>query len=420
MKTSRFCLRMGSLIALSLILAQAAKADFYLHPWMNHQQGKQLLEIKVTSDYFSTTQNFDSYGKLFIPSQLQNYSRFGADLTGSLGWTERLTFFGNLSWARTQVDTVTATGSSFGLADQMLGANYRVIGSSTTGHTPSRLLVDLQNRLDIPAYSNSDSDLNDSPWLGDASQDFSVGGFLKTPLLQKQTRTLFLEGGLAYTYRSGGFSSALPWSVFLDLDTPEKGWLFRLGMSGLYSLNTDPTTPNSSKSAGTGGSFMSNAINPTLMTVAGQLGYRLDRKFDIITGASQSIAGHNAPAGFQIFGGLLIRIGGSAPTLSPAKLSPAEYGKSNQGFVNYQGAEAKVLKTNDRLNIIKINKGSNDGVELGQNFDIFSVKPNGEIGDAVARGRVSSIKGDEAVLSVTEYFREVWIDEGFVARRPIE
>lgn len=165
---------------------------------------------------------------------------------------------------------------------------------------------------------------------------------------------------------------------------------------------------------------MTNAVNPSLTTVSGQLGYRVKPSFDVIAGLNQAITGQNAPTGLQVFGGFQARLGGAPAVLSTLQLSPAEYGKANQGFVHYQGVEAKVLRTNDRLNMIKIDKGSNEGIEIGHTFDIFTVKPNREVGEAVARGRISSIKADEAVLTVTEYFKEVWIDEGFVARRPIE
>ena len=59
-------------------------------------------------------------------------------------------------------------------------------------------------------------------------------------------------------------------------------------------------------------------------------------------------------------------------------------------------------------------------MNVGQLFDIFSVKPNGQIGDAVARAKVTSVKNDEAALTITEYFKEVLINEGFIAKRLVQ
>jgi hypothetical protein len=72
------------------------------------------------------------------------------------------------------------------------------------------------------------------------------------------------------------------------------------------------------------------------------------------------------------------------------------------------------------MNLIKIDKGSQDGVELNQEYDVFLVKQNGATGEAVARARVTSVKPTEAALTITEFFREVWIEEGFLVKRPLQ
>jgi hypothetical protein len=82
--------------------------------------------------------------------------------------------------------------------------------------------------------------------------------------------------------------------------------------------------------------------------------------------------------------------------------------------------ESKVIRSNDRLNLVKIDKGSQDGVEVGQIFDLFVPSTDQNTGEAVARGRVSNLKFNEAALVIQEYFKEVSIDNGFVARRLIE
>ncbi|HUP55858.1 MAG TPA: hypothetical protein VM598_00285, partial [Bdellovibrionota bacterium] len=107
------------------------------------------------------------------------------------------------------------------------------------------------------------------------------------------------------------------------------------------------------------------------------------------------------------------------PDKDPVLIAPKVYGAANRGFVNYS-IEGRVMRVSDRRGQIRIDRGSQDGVEVGQVFDIFVTKPDGTTGEGVARCKVSSVKPEESTLSIVEYFREIWIDEGFVARRLIQ
>lgn len=103
----------------------------------------------------------------------------------------------------------------------------------------------------------------------------------------------------------------------------------------------------------------------------------------------------------------------------PSDMSPEEYGKPNQGFIKYE-FQAAVTKVNDQAHMLKIDKGYAQGVKQGQIFDIFSVEKSGVADEAIARGTVSHVKESEAALKIDEYFREVWIEEGYIAKRPIQ
>ena len=104
---------------------------------------------------------------------------------------------------------------------------------------------------------------------------------------------------------------------------------------------------------------------------------------------------------------------------NPALQDPAEYGHSNQGYVDYS-LDAKVIKTNDRLNVILIDKGTNDGVEMGDTFDVFADSKDPAGGAAIARGTVVRVNATQTVVKITEYFQEVYIDAGATARRPVK
>jgi hypothetical protein len=107
------------------------------------------------------------------------------------------------------------------------------------------------------------------------------------------------------------------------------------------------------------------------------------------------------------------------PPKDPALVVPKKYDRGNQGFVSYS-LEGHVARVSDRINQLRIDKGQQQGVEVGQIFDIFVVKPDGTVGESVARCKVTSVKSDDSNLTILEYFREVWIEEGFLARRLVQ
>ena len=74
-------------------------------------------------------------------------------------------------------------------------------------------------------------------------------------------------------------------------------------------------------------------------------------------------------------------------------------------------------QANDKLNLIKIDKGTSDGVEKGQIFDIYRTGPNGLAADLVARGVVTGVSANETIVNLRQYKKEVWVQTGFIARR---
>jgi hypothetical protein len=171
--------------------------------------------------------------------------------------------------------------------------------------------------------------------------------------------------------------------------------------------------------AGTGGSFAADVINPSITTLRAQAGYGLSHDFLASVTLTQTVWGRSAPNGFSMALGVQKFFGVPAPERNRLKISAEQYGKANQGFVEY-AFSAKVLRVNDRLNLVKINKGKQDGVEVGEIFDLFTPKPDGSAGEPIARAKVTAVKIDEAALSITEYFKQVWIEEGFIAKRPLQ
>ncbi len=138
------------------------------------------------------------------------------------------------------------------------------------------------------------------------------------------------------------------------------------------------------------------------------VGYQLSAEVDFSISASQGILeGRTFAATMHLNLG---KSAGETFTESPTQ------GVSRIKFL----LESRVLAANDRLNLVKIDKGSQDGIEMGQIFDIFSLPARDENpgSDPIARGEVLSVKNDRAVLEIKEYYDNLWIDEGFIAKRP--
>jgi hypothetical protein len=411
-------------------MSSPAHADFFIHSWDDRHTSAHLLDAGTDLIWYHTSSNFDSNGSSFAPLGLNSYQRVLLDLNGSYGLTSKLSLYLRLNWEMSKVDsssTLAFTGTSYGVGDQSVGLNYRVL------EKPHGLALDLQGQLDFPLYTNNTYTLSGSqntsaPTLGDASVDATFGAFLTFPLSEGSNADIRLLGGGGYTYRSNSFSAQIPWSAMLQRLPRAEGLVASVGAYGEQSLNTDSHSNNatflntSSGSLGTGGSYITNAINPSLVNLRAEAGYRTRDDLQFTGAFAQSVWGREAPNGFSLTFAFQTHFGGTESEPSnddPVFQSRVKYGHSNKGFVNYN-LEAKVLRANDRFNMVKIDKGADQGVRKGDVFDIFTVNPDGELGSAIARGHVAAVKPGESAVKIDEYFKEVWIEEGFVARRPVD
>lgn len=408
-------------LALTGALPGAALADFYLHSWQNEHATARQLRFDIQAGYYASPNNFDGAGALLVPSSFQQYTRFQTDALAAYGINSKLSAFARLNWARTELDQTSLISTQYGFGDSSAGLNYRVLDLSTP-EMPDGVTIDVQVQGDLPLYSNENLT---GPAMGDGTIDVTGGAFASVPLLRPGRYLLGLSGGAGLTYRTDDYSRALPWSVSTKIGpASDSGFTAKAMASGMVSLSSDPRSQglavgSTALSADSGGSFIAGAVNPSILTLRLEAGYQISTDMGLTGFAAQSVWGQAAPNGF--FGGLALRMrtGGTRPAGDPTLMSPLEYGRANQGFVNY-ALEAKVTRVNDRLNLVKLDKGTQDGIEAGQTFDIFKLKKDGTPGEPIARGKVTSIKLNEAVMTIDEYFKEVWIDEGFVAKRPIQ
>jgi hypothetical protein len=410
---SRFTMILISLGALSPVTPVTANP--LLNPFQNRTGSHRGFSIEPVASYFLTSENFDEDSARVPTPNTTSNSRLMFDLNGSFGITDDLFAFGRLSLHSARVTVLDQVSQSgFGLSDQLAGFAYRAL------HSDSGISLNLQAEVTIPAYNNTDAKNSGNAYLGDGTIDVTGGGFLEFPL--GSSGEIYLEGGGGYTYRSKGFSACLPYSLKLKRDPAVKGLMYEAGVTGQLSLKTDIATENlqarsildQDRLAGSGGSNLINALNPSWIQVTGKLGYKNRHGQILYAGASAPFFGTNAAAGFAITIGASLDFGqkAKAPTEERAQPSaPKRPSVSKKMSFSTYDLDAKILNSNDQLYLIRINKGSMDGVESGQYFDIY------EDATPIARAKVTQVKDEEAILSVVEYFEESSIETEFIARR---
>jgi hypothetical protein len=391
-----------------------ARADFYIHHWENRHQARYPFTLSPMVRYVDSTTNFNAESRRSTPLSLDYYRRLQTDLDLDFQALKGLTVYGRFTWTALEVKTVEASGAShiFGFSDQTLGANYRLAEAG------SGVTFDLQTQGDFHLYSNQAAFDNGLPFLGDGTVDLTTGFFIGIPLDSPDVKRLLITLGAGYTWRSRGFSMALPWSIDFQVRPSEASGLYlKTGFYGLQSIKTDDRI--SEQALGSGGSYFSYARNPSLISFQAQSGYQFNDKLGIGLNGSQGIHGNSAPQAWTIGAHFRFLFGSPKVDRESSTLTPTEYAKSNRGFVAYH-FQGTISRVNDRLNLLRIDRGSDHGVREGQILDVFSLNPDGTVREAVARIQVSDVKSEESAAKIVEYFREVWIEEGFIVRSPLK
>jgi len=399
----------GALLASSSPIS--AFAEFQLTDWTLHRAETPGLSLTGGFKYFSTKTNWDGRGSRVAVSGLQSYTRSLASAEALFALHPKLTLFGRTTWNWNSIESATLSARSYGLADQSLGLSLRAIDQS--------LKLDLQVQADLPAYSNAESAAAGTPFLGDASTDISVGAFLSTLLSNDPSRNWNATAGAGYTFRSASFSSAIPWSATLSsAPGAGRGLTFSAGAAGFQSLRTDPYAATGASASRpndySGGSFIINAINPSMVAVRSSVGYQFDNQSQLSVGARKPVWGQAIADGFSMELGFRWSLSSGAAPRRP--ISPNKLQKSNQ-LTRYlsEGKVVGVVSTRTLL----IDLGSESGMAVGDLVDIFSLTPEGTPGEPVARGQVVHLTWNQAEVNLLEVYQETAIKEGFLARKPI-
>lgn len=397
----------------------------------NRRENPGALRLLPEYDTLSTSENYNYTGAKSTVTGLNSYRKSVLDLTGVYGVNRKLSIFGRLSMGTVSYETTSLTGSGSGLTEQGMGVNYRLWESApargTGGGINRSTSIDGQFQIDLPMYNNVSSRTSTprQPLLGDGTLDLTFAGFGTVPLNQGLGTRLFLITGLGLSIRNNSYSKAIPYQLQIA-GLPEKsGLLYRLGFHGFKSMTSNTggtddfspqaqTTPGAVDSQDAGGSLIVDALNSSYMHLRATLGYQWGVGDQIFLTYLMPMSGISTAVVSGILFGAQFRFAGASKQASPGP-APAP-GTAPHAKLTYD-MEARVKQANDRLNLIKIDKGDVDGIEKGNIIDVYRPNPDGTQGDLIARGIVTAVTENESAVNLRQYKKQVWVQAGFIARR---
>lgn len=401
-------------IAVSLVFCRSSLADFQLHDWKLRRAEYREWNLSSTFGLFSTRTNRDGAGNPVRISGLEEYRRAAANINLDWGVHPKLTFFGRSNWLWNDIRSTTSSANRFGLSDQTLGMSLRLL---------ERLMIlDFQIQVDLPAYSNVSDASRGFTFLGDSSTDITLGGFQTLPLALLSDRSWTLVAGAGYTYRSASFSAAVPWSIEINTKTTSRsGFLASISAAGIQSLKTDPRKNNPGMSASqflpeSGGSFLVNAINPSLAATSATLGYRTSGSTEVSVSYRKLIWGQSVADGNLIEAGFRWNLSAAIPPRGKSlKLKTTDRTNEVVDYV-HEGRITSIISTKTML----IDMGTTHGAQVGDLVDIFSVSPDHSIGEPVARAQIIQSETDRSQITILELYQETAIKTGFIIKKPLK
>ncbi len=393
-----------------VLAGSVARADEQMLPWRLHHVDHGIWQLTGEFQSLGTTTNYGPAGATEAATGLGSLRRTEVATTLELGLHPRLTLFGRGTWNNTQVVSSTINGNQYGMADQSLGLSLRLVDSRAT--------LDFQVQADLPTYRNTESKALGLPFIGDASTNVHLGGFASMPLSENESRSWKLVAGAGYTMRTAQFSASIPWSAEFTRQPGNsgRGLTLRAGAWGFNSLRNDPRgagTSNGSGGEGGAGSFLVNAINPSIASAQGSLGFRFSPALEARVGASRTLWGQAAAQGTTMGGSLEWRL----DRLHPGGAAFNKR-KPKDNFVTYSG-QGKVKAVSSTRTLI-IDQGSHQGYALGDRVDIFTVNADGSLGEPVARAQITQLDWEQSQATLLEVFRETAIKEGFGVQKPVQ
>lgn len=339
------------------------------------------------------------------------YTLFKETTSASFGFNENLSLFINADFGYSEMKTplYTNTNSSFG--DSELGLRWFPKFEFLNFMFEFGSVLPLYARGSADQWSTVGRETSSvvgngtvEPWVF-FSPEFNLGN------------NFWLELGGGAKYRSSGFSNLYLANISLEYKTPKNFFMrlsakyFDTAMEDQYSnqtLNCERSTQRM------GGSLLFNSINPTLLAASLSTGYYLGEKSFISAEYSQDIWGKNTSSGFSASLGLGFHFGHD-DRMSTLPL------KKSEPFRQYS-TSARIIRLNQKMNLITIDKGSSYGFKNGEVLHIFKVDSTtdpSDYGNFITSARIIDVESSRSTLQIVDIYDLNQIKEGFVVRKPL-
>lgn len=436
-------MRVSALVMMTFAVTALTLCDAYSAPlmrWENRRENGGAFRVIPELTYMSTNQNFDETGKKLKASgediddsgnrstqDLSAYTRTQLDFMGVYGYSPNLTAFARLSVASSTFETVSQEstaaieglqGSAAGLGDQALGANYRFMEfGKESGKRPGS--VDFQVQIDFPLYNTDANRKEQKPLQGDGTIDFTLGPFVTYPITQGPGNRWYLIGGLGYTARTKSYSAVLPYQLSAAMLPEKEGLMVRAGIYGNQAMASDKEgeikLADGSTTRDAGGSLIVDALNSSYLALRGIVGYQSTGATQYYAGITYMMMGKSTAALTALHVGAQFRWAKAPASADGSARGAIGPGKTRAAQLRYD-LQASVRVAKPQLKVVQIDRGSADGVAVGQTFDFYRKNEQGGY-TLVARGKVEKIGSKASNIRIQNYYEQAWIQPGFVARR---
>ncbi|MGE3263373.1 MAG: hypothetical protein AB7K68_16460 [Bacteriovoracia bacterium] len=394
--------------------------------------GEGATHVSLDGTYFLTKENYDKAGQVVSPPNLEHVRYTNARFHVGYGFAPKVSLFAQFDARGLFVVNSNASNVSdadnYGLGDVMLGMRWLLYRSRVsdrvypTEWAPNSWMLVAEGTWNFPLY---DQAMQGKPPLGEQSNDFTGLG----RLAWYANDWLALSGSLGYTYRTAGYSAALPWNIRADVSlTNQSGMRFWADMQSWEGFTKSPYNTNPTQlDAFADGSLLFKSDSPTLRTVTLGTGFLLSKQWEMVAGGIFTTSGVAAAKG--VGGGLgLVWRPYQVPEIRYEEYRKQQIAKLQQEPERYKkkpvlhyGASATIIKVSGQGNFFKIAIGSAEGLKAGDNFQIFPQDQlDGEPRKPIAISRIVVARPNESFLRVEQKLNEeIIIQPGQEARRVI-
>jgi len=398
-----------SFLGSSLLLSATSSAA------LQHRSATDILSLnskafEFQNQNFFKNSSYDDAGSKVTVAEGEDFSVSDMTLKYSQGFYPKFegTFLGTFRKVKSESTTSNATKSgpeSVGFEGKYLFLNKKIVKSAAGLHVKKAL------------YSNTRYDASTTPpanevVLGDDGPEYGLD-YLAT----YYDKYFKYDAKLGYNKPSSSLSSEILYNA--EAVYSFKNYFILAGIGGIYSLKTDPhsDSPSLKPSISRGNSYLFNSTNREKSYLYAGTQYAFGN-FIIGIKAETILSGRSTDKGSTISFNFRWENNVTKTDVRPQPQSIRQ--KSQQEnlpleFTEKHFAEGFVAKISNTGNLIRINIGSDQRLELGTRIGIFNINDYAR-GIPIATGRVMEIGNNWSIMRINNRLDQSTIEVGYLAR----